>query len=143
MTGGRGPDACIDAVGMEAHDGARPGLYDRAKHAVGLETDRPIVLRQAITRVPQGRHGLDPRRLRRRRSTTSRSARRSPRALTLKMGQTHVHKYMRPLLRPHPRRRRSTRRSSSRTACGLDDAPDGYAMFLDKEDDCIKVVMRP
>ena len=66
MTGGRGPDACIDAVGMEAHHGhAAVYAYDRAKQATRLETDRPIALRQAIMRLPQRRDGVGDRRLRR------------------------------------------------------------------------------
>src|SRR4029453_18323410 len=48
LTGGRGPDACIDAVGMEAHVPGPLYTYDRAKQALGLETDRPFALRQAI-----------------------------------------------------------------------------------------------
>src|SRR5205085_8399177 len=54
MTGGRGPDACIDAVGLEAHAPGITGAYDRAKQAVRLETDRPIALRQAIMSCRNG-----------------------------------------------------------------------------------------
>ena len=58
MTAGRGPDSCIDAVGMEAHAPGLPGVYDRVKQSVMLETDRPYVLRQAILAVPQRRDGI-------------------------------------------------------------------------------------
>src|SRR5206468_6073180 len=54
MTGGRGPDACIDAVGMEAHAHGLFGMYDKAKQAVRLETDRPIALREAIMACRNG-----------------------------------------------------------------------------------------
>jgi threonine dehydrogenase-like Zn-dependent dehydrogenase len=54
MTGGRGPDACIDAVGMEAHGTGPEGLYDKAKQAVRLETDRPHVLRQMMLACRKG-----------------------------------------------------------------------------------------
>lgn len=54
MTGGRGPDSCIDAVGMEAHGTGFEEWYDRAKQAVRLETDRPIALRQAIQACRKG-----------------------------------------------------------------------------------------
>jgi threonine dehydrogenase-like Zn-dependent dehydrogenase len=54
MTGGRGPDACIDAVGLEAHAPGFLGAYDRAKQAVMLETDRPIALREAIMACRNG-----------------------------------------------------------------------------------------
>src|SRR5205085_103682 len=97
MTGGRGPDACIDAVGMEAHGHGVMYAYDRAKQALMLESDRPIALREAILacrnggtvsvagvyggfvdKLPMG-------------SVMNRS-------LTIKTGQTHVHRYLRPLL---------------------------------------------
>jgi threonine dehydrogenase-like Zn-dependent dehydrogenase len=66
ITAGRGPDACIDAVGMEAHSDVLPiQLYDRVKQAVRLETDRGATLRQAIRRLPQRRHRVRHRRLRR------------------------------------------------------------------------------
>ncbi len=140
LTGGRGPDACIDAVGMEAHDGPT-WLYDRAKQAVGLETDRPIVLRQAITACRKGGTVSIP-------GVYGGSIDRVPmgaafaKALTLKMGQTLVHKYMRPLL-DHIRAGAIDPTFVITHRMRLEDAPDGYEMFLAKEDDCIKVVMRP
>jgi threonine dehydrogenase-like Zn-dependent dehydrogenase len=98
-TGGRGPDACIDAVGMEAHGTSIDALYDRAKQAIRLETDRPHVLRQAIQDLPQGRDGLDPGR-ERRVIDKVRFGAAFGKGLTLRMGQTHVHRYLRPLLGP-------------------------------------------
>jgi threonine dehydrogenase-like Zn-dependent dehydrogenase len=141
MTGGRGPDKCIDAVGMEAHAPGIYGVYDRAKQAMKLETDRPMALRQAIMacrnggtisvigvyggfidKFPMG-------------SLMNRS-------ITLKTGQAHVQRYMRPLL--------------ERVMNGdidpsfvithhlpLDEAPRGYRMFMNKEDNCEKVVLKP
>ena len=141
LTGGVGPDACIDAVGMESH---APGLvyaYERFKQALMLETDRPIALREAIMaccnggtvsvigvyggfidKFPMG-------------SFMNRS-------LTMKTGQCHVQRYMKPLM--------------ARIENGeidpsfiithrmrLDDAPDGYEMFAKKQDDCVKVVLTP
>ena len=53
-TAGRGPDACIEAVGMEANDAARPGRYDRVKHALRMQTDRPTAVRQAIQACRKG-----------------------------------------------------------------------------------------
>lgn len=97
MTGGRGPDACIDAVGMEAHGHGPVYAYDRAKQAMMLETDRPIALREAILACRNG-------------GTVSVIGVYSGfvdkfpmgavvnRSLTIKAGQTHVHRYMRPLL---------------------------------------------
>jgi threonine dehydrogenase-like Zn-dependent dehydrogenase len=141
MTGGRGPDACIDAVGMEAH---APGIlhaYDRAKQAMRLETDRPYALRQAIMACRNGGtvsvigvYGgvLD----------------KFPfgsimnRSLTIKAGQAHVQRYMRPLLG----RIQNGEIDPSFVITHrmrLEDAPKGYDIFSNKADDCIKVVLTP
>jgi threonine dehydrogenase-like Zn-dependent dehydrogenase len=141
MTGGRGPDHCIDAVGMEGHAPGVAGLYDRGKQALMLETGRPVALRQAILACRSG-------------GTISVAGvyggfiDKFPmgaivnRSLTIRSGQAHVHRYMRPLL--------------DRIQAGeidpsfvithrlrLDDAADGYALFNDKADDCLKVVFTP
>lgn len=141
MTGGRGPDACIDAVGMEAHGSDLIGAYDKVKQATRLETDRPIVLRQmmmacrnggtlsvagvyggVIDKVPFG-------------SVMNRS-------LTIRTGQTHVQRYMRPLLDRIQNGEIDpsfivTHRMS------LADAPHAYQMFRDKQNECVKVVLTP
>jgi threonine dehydrogenase-like Zn-dependent dehydrogenase len=141
MTGGRGPDACIDAVGMEGHAPGIAGAYDRAKQAVMLESDRPVALRQAILACRSG-------------GTISVAGvyggfiDKFPmgaivnRSLTLKSGQTHVHRYMRPLLQRIERGEIDpsfviTHRMK------LTDAPQGYETFVHKEDDCMKVVLTP
>jgi threonine dehydrogenase-like Zn-dependent dehydrogenase len=139
LTGGRGPDACIDAVGMEAHGPAAMYAYDRAKQALMLETDRPIALREAvqacrnggtvsvigvyggfIDKFPMG-------------SLMNRS-------LTIRTGQCHVQRYLRPLLERIQRGEIDpsfviTHRMR------LEDAPAGYDMFLHKRDNCEKVVL--
>ena len=80
MTGGMGPDSCIDAVGMEAHGAFTVGhMYDRAKQALKVETDRPCPA-AGDSVVPKRRHSLHTRRLRRVHSTRSHSAPRSPKA---------------------------------------------------------------
>jgi threonine dehydrogenase-like Zn-dependent dehydrogenase len=139
MTGGRGPDACIDAVGMEAH--GMEYAYDRVKQALMLETDRPIALRQAIMACRNG-------------GTVSvigvyggfidkfPMGAVMNRSLTIKTGQAHVQRYMRPLLERIEKGEIDpsfviTHRMR------LDDAPDGYDIFLNKEEDCIKVVLQP
>jgi threonine dehydrogenase-like Zn-dependent dehydrogenase len=141
LTGGRGPDKCIDAVGMESH---APGLkfsYDRAKQAVRLETDRPIALREAIQACRNGGtvsvigvYGglLD----------------KFPmgavmnRSLTIKAGQCHVQRYMQPLLE---RIRQGELDPSFVITHRLrqDQAPQGYEMFVHKQDNCEKVVLKP
>jgi threonine dehydrogenase-like Zn-dependent dehydrogenase len=141
MTGGRGPDHCIDAVGMEAHAPGLLGAYDKAKQAMMLETDRPIALRQAIMSCANGGtvsvigvYGgfIDKFPMG---SVVNRS-------LTIRSGQCHVHRYLKPLM--------------DRIVNGeidpsfvithhlpLQDAPRGFAMFRDKEDECIKIVLKP
>lgn len=141
LTGGRGPDACIDAVGMEAHAHDGVGAYDRIKTAMMLETDRPIALREALMSCRNG-------------GTVSVAgvygglADKIPlgalmnRSLTIRTGQTHVHRYMRPLLE----RIESGDIDPSFVIThrlSLDRVADGYRMFRDKQDECIKVVLRP
>jgi threonine dehydrogenase-like Zn-dependent dehydrogenase len=140
LTGGRGPDACIDAVGLEAHGHGPMFLYDRTKQIMRLQPDRPLALRQAIRACKNGGvvsvvgvYGgfID----------------KFPmgaivnRSLTLRSGQCHVHRYLRPLL--------------ERIVNGdidpsfvvthrlpLSEAARGFEMFLNKEDDCEKVVLK-
>jgi threonine dehydrogenase-like Zn-dependent dehydrogenase len=141
LTGGRGPDACIEAVGMEAHGITMDALYDRAKQAVMLETDRAHPLRQAIQACRKGGTVSIP-------GVYGGYIDKFPigaafaKGLTLKMGQTHVQKYMKPLLE---RIRRGDIDPSFVITHNirLDDAPEAYRMFRDKQDQCIKVVIKP
>jgi threonine dehydrogenase-like Zn-dependent dehydrogenase len=139
LTGGRGPDACIDAVGMEAHGHAPTYAYDRTKQALMLETDRPIALREAIMACRNG-------------GTVSvigvyggfidkfPMGAVMNRSLTIRTGQCHVQRYMRPLLERIERGDIDpsfviTHRMK------LEDAAEGYEMFVHKRDGCEKVVM--
>jgi threonine dehydrogenase-like Zn-dependent dehydrogenase len=141
LTGGRGPDHCIDAVGMEAHANTVGGIYDRAKQAVRLEMDRPTVLRQAIqacrkggtVSIPGVYGGLLDK-------INFGSA--FAKGLTFKMGQTHMHRYMRPLLERIQNGQIDPSVIISHRF-PLDDAPKAYRMFRDKEDHCTKVVLDP
>jgi threonine dehydrogenase-like Zn-dependent dehydrogenase len=141
MTGGRGPDACIDAVGTEAHVPGPYYYYDRIKQATMLESDRPFALREAIVscrnggtvsvigvygglidKFPMG-------------SVMNRS-------LTIKSGQCHAQRYLKPLLDRIERGEIDpsfvvTHRMS------LDDAPKGFDIFSNKQDECMKVVLKP
>ena len=141
MTGGIGPDACIDAVGMEAHAPGIQGAYDRIKQSVMLEADRPHAFRQAIMAcrkggtisVPGVYGGFDDK---------IPMGALMNKALTLKTGQTHVQRYMQPLLGKIERGEIDpsfviTHRMS------LEDAPKGYDIFLNKQEDCVKVVLKP
>ncbi|HKP50777.1 MAG TPA: zinc-dependent alcohol dehydrogenase [Gemmatimonadales bacterium] len=139
LTGGRGPDKCIDAVGMEAHGHGFTYAYDRVKQATMMETDRPIALREAILacrnggvvsvigvyggfidKFPMG-------------AVMNRS-------LTIRSGQCHVHRYLRPLLD----RIQNGEIDPSFVITHrlpLDQAAKGFDMFVNKEDNCEKVVL--
>jgi threonine dehydrogenase-like Zn-dependent dehydrogenase len=141
LTGGRGPDACIDAVGMEAHGDGVQGAYDRVKQALRLETDRPVVLRNAI--LACRKHGVIsiP-------GVYGGFIDKFPmgaafnKGLTFKMGQTHVHKYLRPLMN-HIEQDDIDPSFVITHKLNLDDAPQAYSTFREKEDGCIKVVLKP
>jgi threonine dehydrogenase-like Zn-dependent dehydrogenase len=141
MTGGRGPDACIDAVGMESHGTGVVHMYDRAKQALMLESDQPQPLREAIQACRKGGTVSIP-------GAYGGLIDKFPigaafaKGLTLKLGQTHVHKYMRPLLERIRRGDIDPSFVISHTL-PLDEAPRAYRMFRDKENDCTKVVMKP
>ena len=142
MTGGRGPDRCIDAVGCEAHaTGSFDAVLDKAKSAVMLGTDRAHALREAIlccrkggtVSVPGAYVGVPDK---------------IPmgafmnKGLTMRSGQTHMQRYMKPLLE------RIERGESDPTfvithRVALEDAPKMYETFRDKEDGCIKVIIQP
>jgi threonine dehydrogenase-like Zn-dependent dehydrogenase len=142
LTGGRGPDACIDAVGLEAHStGGVDAIYDKVKTAANLGTDRLAALRAAIHCCRKG-------------GTVSVAGvyagflDKVPlgaafnKGLTLRMGQTHVQRYMPPLL--HRIDRGEIDPSFVIThRVRLDEAPSAYKVFRDKKDACIKVVMKP
>jgi threonine dehydrogenase-like Zn-dependent dehydrogenase len=140
-TAGRGPDACIDAVGMEAHGTTVTALVDRAKQAARLATDRPHVLREAIQVCRKGGvvsiagvYGgfLDKVPL----------GAAFAKGLTLKMGQAHVHRYLRPLLERIAQGQIDPSLIITHRLA-LDEAPRAYEMFRDKVDGCVKVVLDP
>ena len=141
LTGGQGPDACIDAVGLEAHGTTLDAWYDLAKTTMHLATDRTHALRQAITACRKGGTVSIP-------GVYGGWLDKFPlgaafaKGLTLKMGQTHVHKYLPGLLA------RIERGEIDPTfiithRVGLDDAPAMYRTFREKADHCVKVVMKP
>ncbi len=139
LTGGRGPDACIDAVGMEAHGHSAIYAYDRLKQAMMLETDRPIALREAIMACRTG-------------GTLSvigvyggfidkfPMGALMNKSITLRTGQTHVHRYLRPLL-DRIERGEIDPSFVITHRLRLEEAPSAFEMFLNKEDGCEKVVL--
>ncbi|HJT00614.1 MAG TPA: zinc-dependent alcohol dehydrogenase [Terriglobales bacterium] len=140
-TGGRGPDACIDAVGMEAHTMTPSGIYDEIETRLLLETDRPMVLRQAIQACRKGGTVSIPGVYAGLLNKLNFGAA-FGKGLTFKMGQTNMHKYMKPLLQKildgaiDPSEIISHR-------VGLRDAPRMYKVFRNKQDHCTKVVLDP
>lgn len=141
MTGGRGPDACIDAVGLEAHGPGLLGMYDRAKTMMMLETDRAYVLRQAIQACRKGGRVSIP-------GVYGGLIDKLPmgsafaKGLTMKMGQTHVQSYLQSLLDLIQKGSIDPSFLITHRA-RLEDAPQLYEIFRNKQDECIKVVLRP
>ncbi|MBD2360518.1 glutathione-dependent formaldehyde dehydrogenase [Anabaena minutissima FACHB-250] len=141
MTGGRGPDSCIDAVGMEAHGTDMMAFYDQVKQAVRLETDRPTALRQVIVSCRKAGHVSIP-------GVYGGFLDKVPmgaamnKGLTFKMGQTHVHKYLKPLLERIQNGEIDPSFVITHTL-PLEQAPHGYEIFKHKQDNCIKVVLKP
>ncbi|HEY0141740.1 MAG TPA: zinc-dependent alcohol dehydrogenase [Thermoanaerobaculia bacterium] len=141
ITGGRGPDKCIDAVGMEAHGVYVDAIMDRVKQAMKLQFDRAHVLRQVLHCCRKGGTVSIP-------GVYAGFIDKVPfgtafgKGLTLKMGQTHVQNYTRPLLERIERGDIDPSFIITHRVT-LDDAPEMYRTFRDKQDDCIKVVMRP
>jgi threonine dehydrogenase-like Zn-dependent dehydrogenase len=140
LTAGRGPDACIDAVGVEGHSHGLFYMHDRAKQMMRMQSDRPIALREAILSCANGGtvsvigvYGglIDKFPMN---AVMNRS-------LTIKTGQCHVHRYMKPLLD------RIEKGEIDPTFVithhlPLEMAARGYEMFNNKEDNCEKVVLR-
>jgi threonine dehydrogenase-like Zn-dependent dehydrogenase len=141
MTSGRGPDRCIDAVGSEAHAPGVRGMYDKAKQAVMLESDRPHVLREAIRCCRKGGTLSIP-------GVYIGFVDKIPfgalmnKGLTVKTGQTHVQRYTEPLLEKIESGEIDPSFVVTHTV-PLDRGPEMYKTFRDKEDGCIKVVLKP
>ena len=141
MTGGRGPDACIDAVGFEAHGTSMSALFDEAKFKMSLATDKPIALRQAIQACRKGGTVSIP-------GVYAGFIDRFPmgaafaKGLTFRMGQTHVHKYIRPLMEKIEQGKIDPTFLITHRL-NLRQAAEGYDVFNKKEDNCVKVVMKP
>lgn len=141
MTGGRGPDRCIDAVGMEAHTTGIQEYYDKTKQTLRLQTGRPAVLRQAIMACRKG-------------GTVSivgvygglldkfPMGAAMNKALTFRMGQMFAQKYIPHLLEVVSEGKVDPSYMLTHK-WSLDQGPEGYKMFKEKTDDCMRVVFAP
>ena len=141
LTGGRGPDACIDAVGMEAHAPGIEGAYDTIKHLTHLQTDRPSALREAALACRPGGHLSIA-------GVYGGYVDKVPmgaimnKSLTIRTGQTHVQRYMRPLLKRIQHGEIDPSFIITHTL-PLADAPEGYDVFRNRKEDCVKVILKP
>jgi threonine dehydrogenase-like Zn-dependent dehydrogenase len=142
MTGGLGPDSCIDAVGMESHGyHLVESIYDRVKTSLMLETERPHAFRQAVMCCRKGGTLSVP-------GVYGGFADKIPlgaimnKGLTIKTGQTHVHKYV-PKLLDEIKQGRIDPSFVITHRLPLSEAPHGYEIFRKKQDGCIKVVLDP
>ena len=141
MTGGIGPDACIDCVGLEAHGGFADNIWDQIKVSTFLGTDRAHVMRQIILAARKGGRVSVP-------GVYAGFVDKFPlgqmmeKGLTIRSGQTHVQKYMRPLYTAIAEGKiDSTFLISHRM--GLEDGPEGYQKFHDDQDNYTKIVLKP
>ncbi len=143
LTGGEGPEKCIDAIGLEAHvTPSQPDtIYDRAKQMVGMESDRPHVLREMIYVCrPAGVISIP--------GVYSGLVDKIPmgvlmnKGLTVRTGQTHVNRWTDDLLRRIEEGQIDPSFVITHTV-GLEDGPEMYKVFRDKQDSCIKVVLKP
>ncbi len=141
LTGNRGPDSCMDAVGMEAWGHGAMFAIDRAKQALRLSMDRPTVLRQAIISCRKGGTVSVP-------GVYASFIDKVPmgafmnKGLTMRTGQTHMMRYMKPLLERVERGEIDPSFVISHRV-SIDEAPAAYKMFRDKQDHCTKVVLDP
>jgi threonine dehydrogenase-like Zn-dependent dehydrogenase len=143
LTGGEGPEKCIDAIGMEAH--VSPSMpdtvYDRAKQMLGVESDRPHVLREMIyvcrpagvISIPGVYGGL---------ADKIPMGQLMNKGLTIRTGQTHVNRWTDDLLRRIEEGQIDPSFVITHTV-SLKEGPEMYKVFRDKQDSCIKVVLKP
>jgi threonine dehydrogenase-like Zn-dependent dehydrogenase len=141
ITGGMGPDSCIDAVGMEAHGVTLDAKIDKLKQSMKLAFDRAHVLRQALHSCRQGGTVSVP-------GVYAGLLDNIPfglavaKGLTIKTGQTHVQRYLSPLLEKIEKDEIDPSFVITHRL-DLDQAPDGYRTFLEKKDGCIKIILKP
>ena len=141
LTGGVGPDACIDAVGMEAHGTDVTALYDKVEQGLMLETDRPTALRQIFQAARKGGNVSIPGVYGGAMNKLNFGAA-FGKGLNLKMGQTNMHKYLKPLLQRVEEGQIDPSFLISHRI-GMQDVPEMYKVWRDKKDNVTKIVIDP
>jgi threonine dehydrogenase-like Zn-dependent dehydrogenase len=140
-TGGRGPDVCIEAVGMEAHSSGPQFLYDQVKQQLRMENDRPTAVREAIHACRKGGSVFIL-------GVFAGFVDKFPlgavmnKGLTIRSAQQHGQRYIPMLLERMQRGELKTEHLATHRMA-LDEAPQGYAMFKGKTDDCVRAVFQP
>jgi threonine dehydrogenase-like Zn-dependent dehydrogenase len=140
-TGGRGPDVCIEAVGMEAHSPGPEYLYDQVKQQLRLQTDRPTAVREAIYNCRKGGSVYVL-------GVFGGVVDKFPlgavmnKGITLRGDQMHGQRYI-PMLLDRMTKGELPTRHLATHPMSLDDGPEGYRMFKEKEDGCVRAVFRP
>jgi threonine dehydrogenase-like Zn-dependent dehydrogenase len=141
LSGGRGPDVCIEAVGMEAHSTGPDYLYDQVKQQLRLQTDRPTAVREAIMACRKGGSVFML-------GVFGALVDKFPlgalmnKGLTLRGAQQHGQRYIPMLLERMAADELKTEHLATHVM-SLDDGPKGYAMFKEKSDGCVRAVFRP
>jgi threonine dehydrogenase-like Zn-dependent dehydrogenase len=141
LTGGRGPDVCIEAVGMEAHSNRLDNAYDQVKQQLRLQTDRPTAVREAIIAARKGGSLFVL-------GVFGGVVDKFPlgaivnKGLTVRGAQMHGHRYI-PMLLERMQRGELTTEHLATHVMPLEEGPRGYAMFKNKEDGCVRAVFRP
>ncbi|MGY1917021.1 zinc-dependent alcohol dehydrogenase [Blastococcus sp. SYSU DS0973] len=140
-TGGRGPDVCIEAVGMEAHAPGAPGIYDQVKQQLRLQTDRPTAVREAIMACRKGGTVFTL-------GVFAAMVDKFPlgaamnKGLTIRGAQVHAQRYIPELLRRMEAGELVTEHLATHVM-PLTEAPEGYRLFKEKEDGCVRAVFQP
>jgi threonine dehydrogenase-like Zn-dependent dehydrogenase len=141
LTGGRGPDVCIEAVGMEAHRDRPDFGYDMVKQQLRLQTDRPTAVREAVTAARKGGSVFVL-------GVFGGVVDKFPlgalmnKGLTMRGAQMHGQRYT-PMLLERMAAGELTTEHLATHVMPLDEAPRGYEMFKEKEDGCVRAVFRP
>ncbi len=141
LSGGIGPDSCIDAVGIESHSSSSAGMYDKVKQTLLLESDRPFVLRQAIQAIRKGGTLSIPGVYGGLLDKVNFGAA-FGKGIHMAMGQTHMHKYLKPLLE-HIEQGHIDPSFIISHVVGIEQVPEMYSKWQKKEDGCTKIVIDP